>query len=275
MRHPIVSLALGTLALAIASTLSHAAAPPEDATVATPDMPRHSAAALGRLAVSIGPVASIAGGPTDADVGDSDSFGRNLQWLGLADMLVTLSSDCTGTVAPAVCQTLAPAPGVTSFSFQDVGRISLPKNAANSLLCYWLSPLLTVTYSNPTASNVVARLNVSPTLTVENAVLSTPGLIDPTTGVAFGGQLVTGMTSSQRFEVPLPAGITISERKRDSAVCIAGFLSRKTLTETYGLTDAQAKDFFKKATTVHLNLSGSSQYVSDASLYFGFRIIGD
>jgi hypothetical protein len=275
MRNSIVSVAIGTLALAIASTLSHAAAPLDDSTVATPDMPRHSASALGRLGVSIGPVASIAGGPTDADVGDSDSFGRNLQWLGLTDMLVILSSDCTGTVAPAVCQTLAPAPGVTSFSFQDVGRIALPKNAANSLLCYWLSPLLTVTYSNPTASNVVARLNVSPTLTVENAVLSTPGLIDPTTGVAFNGQLVTGMTSSQRFEIPLPAGITISERKRDSAVCIAGFLSRKTLTETFGLTDAQAKDFFKKATTVHLNLSGSAQYVSDASLYFGFRIIGD
>lgn len=275
MRNSIVSLAAGALALVAATTSIHAAAPLDDAMVATPDMPRHSTAALGRLGVSIGPVASIAGGPSDADVGDSDSFGRNLQWLGLTDMLVNLSSDCTGTVAPAVCQTLAPAPGVTSFSFQDVGRIALPKNAANSLLCYWLSPYLTVTYSNPTASNVVARLNVSPTLTVENAVLATPGLIDPTTGVAFNGQLVTGMTSSQRFEVPLPAGITISERKRDSAVCIAGFLSRKTLTETFGLSDAQAKDFFKKATTVHLNLSGSAQYVSDAQLYFGFRLIGD
>ena len=274
MRHSTVSLTVVTLAFAFASSLSPAASLVDEAAAAA-DIPHHGSPALAHMGVGIGPVASIAGGPSDADVGDSDSFGRNLQWLGLTDMLVNLSSDCTGTVAPAVCQTLAPAPGVTTFSFQDVGRIALPKNAANSLLCYWLSPWLQVTYSNPTASTVVARLNVNPTLTVENPVLATPGLIDPTTGVAFGGQLVTAMTSSQHFEIPLPAGITINERKRDSAVCISGFLSRKTLTETFGLTDAQAKDFFKKATTVHLNLSGSSQYVSDAALYFGFRIIGD
>lgn len=270
MKHSLVCL--GAVAFAIASALANAAAP-ED--MGSADIPHHSTPLQIHAGMSVAATPSIAGGPTDADVGDSDSFGRSLQWLGLTDMSVTLAADCSGTVAPAVCQVLAPSPAVTTFDFEDVNHISLPKNAANSLLCYWLSPWFIVTYSNPTASTVVAQLSVSPTLTVENPVLATPGLIDPTTGLAFGGKLLTGMTSSQHFEVPLPPGITITERKRDSAVCIAGFLSRKTLVETYGLTDAQAKDFFKKPTVVHLNLHGSSQYVSDASLYYGFRIIGD
>ena len=212
---------------------------------------------------------------SDDDVGDSDSFGRNLHWLGLSDMSVTLSPDCTAEAPSIACQTLAPAPAATTFSFTDLGHIALPEKAANSLLCYWLSPVLNVSYGNSTAAPVVADLRISPTLTVENPVLSTPGLIDPTTGLPFGGQLLTGMTSSQHFQVPLPPGVHISERKRDSAVCIAGFLSQKALVETYGLTADQAKDFFKKPTTVRLNLSGSARYIDAASLYFGFRIIGD
>jgi hypothetical protein len=214
-------------------------------------------------------------GPSVADVGDADSFGRSLQWLGLTDMSVVLSADCSSVDPSLNCQTLAAIPATTNFSFTDLNHVTLPKNAANSLLCYWLSPLLTVSYSNPTASPVVARLRVTPTLTVENPVLAMPGLIDPTTGLPFAGHLLTSMTSSQILAVPLPAGLSFTERKRDSAVCIAGFLSRKALVESYGLTDAQAKDFFKNPTTLRLNLSGSAQYVADANLYFGLRIIGD
>lgn len=267
---------LAALILAGISAIGQAATPSASDESFAADIPHSAPAAASRFALqgaSAGTIASAS--VTDADVGDSDSFGRNLQWLGLADMSVALASDCSGVVPPAACQVLAPSPALTTFSFTNLGHISLPANAANSLLCYWLSPVLNVSYSNPTASAVVARLNINPTLTVENPVLATPGLIDPNTGLPFGGSLLTGMTSSQHFQVPLPAGISISERKRDSATCIAGFISRKALVEGYGLTDAQAKEFFKKPTTVRLNLSGSAQYVTNATMYFGFRIIGD
>lgn len=268
---------LAALVLAGIAAIGQAATPSEpDELVPSADIPHAAPVAASRFAMQAATSGTIASaGVTDADVGDSASFGRNLQWLGVTDMSVTLDGDCSGVTPPAACQVLAPAPALTSFNFSNLGHVSLPANAANSLLCYWLSPVLNVSYSNPTAAAVVARLNVSPTLTVENPVLATPGLIDPTTGAPFGGSLLTGMTSSQRFQVPLPAGLSISERKRDSAVCIAGFLSHKALVETYGLTDAQAKDFFKKPTTVRLNLSGSAQYVANAQLYFGLRIIGD
>jgi hypothetical protein len=269
MKHS--AICLGMLASVLVAVHAQAVS---SATAGSADIPRHTAA---RPGLGIAPGASIAGGgPSDADVGDSDSFGRNVQWLGLADFSVTLANDCTGAAAPYVCQVLAPsASAQTTFDFEDVNRVVLPKNSANSLLCYWLSPWFTVTYSNPTAATVVAKLVVDPTITIENPVLNTPGLIDPTTGAPFNGKLLTGMTSLQRYEIPLPPGITISERKRDSAVCIAGFMSRKTLTETYGLTEAQAKAFFNRSMTVHLNISGSAQYVTSAQLYYGFRIVGD
>jgi len=212
-------------------------------------------------------------GPTVADVGDVDSFGRNLQWLGLAANSIELELDCTGITGN--CQTL-PALGTPgAFDFEDIAHITLPAKSAHSLLCYWFSPQLTVSYDNPTAAPVVARLNYSPTLTVENSVLNDPALIDPTTGLPFGGKLLTGMTASEHFEVPLPAGLQITERTRDSAVCIAGAVSRNALVENYGLSDAQAKEFFKRPTTIRLNVSGGTQFVDSAYLYFGLRIVGD
>lgn len=214
---------------------------------------------------------------TDEEVGDSDSFGRNVVWLGLTDMSVQLTDTCPipDGDPDAGCVALNPAPASTSFAFEDLGRITLPGKSAKSLLCYWFSPFLNIGYRNPTGAPVVARLSYSPTLTLENEVLDDPALIDPNTGLPFGGRLVTGMTSSERFEVPLDAGQQLTERTRDSAVCIAGFMSRKTLMLTYGLTDAQAKEFFKKKTVVRLNISGTAQYVQFASLYYGFRIVGD
>ncbi|MEG3790761.1 hypothetical protein V1318_11595 [Lysobacter sp. CCNWLW3] len=221
------------------------------------------------------PISLAAVAVTDEEVGDSDSFGRNLRWLGLADMAVELTDTCPGTDPDAGCQVLNPTPAFTPFAFEDLGRITLPGKSTQSLLCYWFSPVLTVRYANPTPNPVLARLRYSPTLTIENPVLATPGLIDPTTGLPFDGKLLTGMTSSEMFEVPLAPGVAYTERTRDSAVCIAGFLSRKSLADTYGLSDAQIKEFFKKPTTVRMNISGSAQYVESASLYFGLRIIGD
>lgn len=209
------------------------------------------------------------------DVGDVDSFGRNLTWLGLTQSVVTLDSACD-PASTDPCQVINPTPGsTTNFSFTDMAHISLPGKATKSLMCYWLSPVINVTYSNPTAANAVSTLRYNPTLTVENPVLADPSLIDPTTGLPFNGHLTTSMTSSEIFQMPLPPGTTITERYRDSAVCIAGFINRRTLTDTFGLTDAQVNEFFKKPTTVRMNISGAVRGVQSASIILGFRIIGD
>jgi hypothetical protein len=257
------------LALAVACGTSFAAS------VADIDEPGHSAdTTVPRNAPAAKPAnGATPAAPTPGDVGDPDSFGRNVQWLGLADGEVDLLDDCTGDTF--ACQPLAAPPAVTSFSFEDLGHITLPPRAAHSLLCYWFSPFLTIGYGNDSPAPVVAKLNYTPTVTIENPVLDDPSLIDPNTGLPFGGQLLTGLTSSERFEVPLPAATHITERTRDSAVCIAGLISLNTLVENYGLTETQARNFFRQEMTLRLNVSGSAQYVDSAALYFGWRIVGD
>lgn len=242
----------------------------------SPDIPRTALQRqLSRHALRSTTAHSSTFAVTDDQVGDSDSFGRTVNWLGVTSAFIDLDTSCGPTDPDTRCQVLQPAPLLTSFHFNDAARIELPAKATHSLLCYWFSPVLMLEYDNPTAANATARLTYTPTLTVENPVLNDPALIDPTTGVAFGGQLTTSMTASEIIETPLAPGAHLTERSRDSDVCMAGFLSRRTLTETFGLTDAQADAFFKQPTMVRLNVAGSSRFVSYAQLIFGLRIVGD
>jgi hypothetical protein len=255
------------VAFAVASLPASAASP--DASVDTRG--RSADMTVGHVAAAGTPASPLS--HSIDDTGDADSFGRAVNWLGLTDGEVDLLSDCSGDTF--ACQPLAAAPASTSFSFADLGHITLPARAAHSLVCYWFSPFLTVQYGNDSAAAVVANLNFTPTITVENALLDDPTLIDPNTGVAFNGSLLTALTSSTIKQVPLPAGLHLSERSRDSAVCIAGLLSRETLVDDYGLSEQQAKEFFKHDMTLRLNVSGSAQYVDSATLYFGLRLVGD
>ena len=266
----VIGLALGIGALVLAASGVRATRPAPEARNA--DL-LPSAATL-RLSRAAGPAATAAGDVTVEEVGDIDSFGRNLRWLGVTNAFMTLATTCD-PADPTPCQALAASPASTPFDFSDAVSIDLPGKATNSLLCYWFSPVLTVNWQNATAAPVIGRLTINPTLTVENPVLADPALIDPTTGAPFGGRLETGMTSAERFEVPLGPGVGFTERTRDSAVCIAGFVSRRNLIDGYGLTPAQADEFFKKPTTVKLNVRGTAQHVQFASLIFGLRIIGD
>ena len=225
---------------------------------------------MARLADPIYPV-------TEDEVYDTESFGRYVKWLGLTSAYVNVMSGCPKPTTPdEYCQELDATPGAfTNFAFDDTARIKLPKGASNSILCYWFSPVLTVTYRNVTASRAIGRFRYTPTLTIENPVLDDPALIDPTTGAPFGGKLLTSMSSSESFQESLEPGVTLTERSRDSTVCIAGFISHKALVRNYGLTPAQADDFFAGPTTVRLNVSGSVQHVSQASMIFGLRVMGD
>lgn len=283
MHLPSRPISIVILTAALASLIAYAAPRSRDGTGAElPSADLLPSAAQRRLSstasqtAKAAPPIGTAAAPTLDEVGDVDSFGRAVRWLGVAQMNVALTDSCPlpGDDETA-CVVLNPAPAATAFSFEDVGRIMLPGKAADSLLCHWLSPVLDIGYANPTAAAAVARLSYQPTLTVESEVLDDPALIDPTTGLPFGGRLLTGMTASEHYEVPLDAGQQLNARTRDTATCIAGFLSRRALVETYGLTESQAKQFFKKPITVRMNISGNAQYVGNASLTFGLRIVGD
>lgn len=274
MERPIRPLAVVALALMLAPPAAFTASPPrpqlERRGLDIP--PGRSALRLSRARKAMPAPGTTSSAVTVDEVGDVDSFGRSLKWLGLTSAFITLDTTCDPASTDA-CRVIGP--GQTTFDIPDAARLTLPGKSSKSLMCYWFSPVLNVTYSNPGTTAAVSMLRYNPTLTVENSLLDDPALIDPTTGAPFGGRLTTSMTSSERFEVPLPPATTITERLRDSNVCMAGFLSRRMMVDTYGLTEAQADEFFKRPMTIRLNVSGAVRGVSFANMVFGLRVIGD
>ncbi len=216
--------------------------------------------------------------PLTADqVGDPDSFGRNVKWLGLLSAFINLQEDCTpppGEPPDPSCITLNPAPAPTSFDIPDLDSITLPRRASRSLLCHWQTPVAVYLAANDTGVRQQTRFRVFPVYRIQSDVLNDPALIDPGTGLPLGGVI----------ELPLSAinvmqGIEPGEFQREdfrgTRVCIAGLISKANLMGTYGLSEAQVRDFFRNPITISMGLAGQAQMVTAASINFGTRIMGD
>src|SRR5262245_40660197 len=221
------------------------ARPKRVATETSPDLLQPSRARRSP-APSAGP-ALTAAAPTVEDVGDADSFGRNVVYLGLAQTLpVVLAPDCTGS-DPTLerCIVLAAAPATTTFDEADLAQINLPAKATKSLVCFTFTPFMTFDFNNTTAGNLFGLFTASASIIIENSVLDDPTLIDPTTGLPFGGQLTVGLGTYREARTIEPGEID-SKRLSMSRDCIAGLVGKRALMETYGLSEALTKEFFKK-----------------------------
>jgi len=219
-------------------------------------------------------------GATPADSGDADSFGRPVKYIGLVTSGVqTFTSDCTPdpSAPPGPddhCTVVDPAV-TTPWTFNDVGRIIIPANASNSLFCHWQTPTVVASFHNTTAGIMTnAQFRVTTSYTLQNSVLNDPSLIDPNTGLPFNGKLTVSITTSALTRTLEPNEFG-TDREVSSRTCIGGLVSKRALIEGYGLTAAQAANFFKNDTAVTMGLSGSTRGVQSASVFISTRFVGD
>jgi hypothetical protein len=212
-----------------------------------------------------------------ADVGDADSFGRNVHFLGVAFTGFTqLQADCTspfftGPDDRCFVPNAPPAPSV--FEIRDVGRMKLPAKAANSLLCHSITSQPLWQFRNPTANTDIARFQYLVFVTIENEVLNDPKLIDLNTGEPFGGVLEQGFSMITDFQTVHP-GDFARRRNISTRSCQGGLISKAGLIDL-GLSPAQADDFFKKPMTLRLHMLLLTQFVDQATALYGLRIYGD
>ena len=214
------------------------------------------------------------------DVGDPDSFGRNVRWLGFVSSKgVVLRQDCTlmpGENPDQPCMQVDPSQFGSQFAeFRDIGSITLPGRSMNSLLCHWLSPTMGTTLANDTGlDDQAASLTMYPSLTVENEVLRNPALVDPDTGLPLDGKLEVFASSSQISQL-LDYTEQVPQRMNSTRTCVGGYLTKRTLTDFYGLSPAQADAFFRKPTTLRLNMTVSASRVQSAIVSYSVRFVGD
>jgi len=167
-------------------------------------------------------------------------------------------------------------PAPPTFTTPDAARMVIPGKSSFSLFCHWQTPVsLAVLHNTSGATIQNARFFATPTYTFQNPVLNDPSLINPVTGLPFGGQIVSPALVGIRHQQSLQPGDMVQERDDETRACINGMISKRQLTETYGLTDAQANNFFKQDTAITMGLTIQATAVEFASLVYSTRWLGD
>ncbi|MFO1322940.1 MAG: hypothetical protein U1F15_02645 [Burkholderiales bacterium] len=245
-------------------------------------MKRKMLLSLLALAASVAvAIPALAAKLTDADVGDADSFGKKVVWIGVVSTgSVILSEDCSSPDIPPLgpndrCVALLAAPASTSFAFPDLGRITLPGKSTETLICHWATPLLTYSFANPTGTSIPAQITIRSTFRLESAVLNDPALINPFTGLPFNGGIDIGGLPTYRDSQTIALNEVRSQTIQATRSCIEGLMSTSTLVSSYGLTENQAKSFFGNPITIRAGVSGSARLVSGGQVIVGTRFTGD
>jgi hypothetical protein len=260
-----LSLFLAATALLALAPAAHAGKPvPKELQIARQDIK-----ALKLEAAAVG-----------SEVGDPASFGRSVRFIGLMQSgVVTVADDCTPDPSSPPgpddhCVVRNPAPALTGFNFADVGRVVIPARSANSLICHWQTPFVVYQFHNGTgAYQPNARFVATPSYTIQNPVLNDPALIDPATGLPFGGQFTLGLPGIRHARSLQPGEMQL-ERENATRVCLGGVISKQLLVGM-GLSDAQATQFFRNDTVITMNLTGQVGLVDFATILYGVRFVGD
>jgi hypothetical protein len=224
--------------------------------------------ALAILGASLSFTVSAASGLT----GDDDSAGRSVNFLGLLTANLTLADKCTSSNP---CVQLNAAPVATSFNSPAQDKILIPGGSAHSLFCHWQTPVTSYRFENLTGSfQPNAQFSYSAVYTFVNKVLDDPTLINPDTGLPFGGTLSISILSTYHTR-SMQAGEYETERDTGTRVCIGGLISRNLLIDGYGLSESEADKFFQVDTEVSMAIQGNAQMVGSSVINIGTRLVGD
>lgn len=213
---------------------------------------------------------------TIEDVGDVASFGRNVRYLGFAQTTnIRLRQDCSSAPPEQRCVTLAPAPGVTTFDEADLARIKLPARATRSLVCFAVNSFGGFEFLNTTGvPQPFAEFATDAVITIESPVLDDPALINRSTGLPFGGRIVSTLNTYREVR-----SVAVDELAFKELVltrhCNFGILCKRGLMMNEGLSEALANQVFQKPITLRFGAAGTAQLISFANYLYGIRLYGD
>ncbi len=226
--------------------------------------------------ICLAAVSAVSFAQSVEDVGEIDSFGRDVIHLGSArTVFMYMKADCTDDLARGQkCAVIQPAPAETRFDHADLASIRLPGRVANSTLCFELTPLIDIAYANNTGGTVSdALFSGRATLTIKSAVLVDPNIINPQTRQPFNGQfLIPTVQYSERQT--LAPDENNSKSLHFTRRC-AGAVVNKQMLRGWGFSAFQAHSFFANPITVTLSATGVARHVSDVGYQVNLRLYGD
>jgi len=234
----------------------------------------------GQLQTDAKAVSLAAASVTAADVGEPDSFGKNAQFMGIAQSgIVLIDPTCDpvdiGPLGPDDhCITVAdPSIPVPSTTFNDIARITLPGKSASNIVYVISNNTVSFSMFNPGPAPTQARITYIPTLTIESEALNDPSLINPVTGLPFNGSFTSGIGGTYLTNKTLAVGASEFFTHSYSRANTTGL--SKAFFQGLGLPDNVIKELYKKPMTLRLNVIVSSRWVDSATLLLTARFLGN
>ncbi|MGQ0540957.1 MAG: hypothetical protein ACT4O9_03790 [Blastocatellia bacterium] len=198
-----------------------------------------------------------------SDVGEADSFGRNVKFMGTAvggsviiyrscDPQILLDEQGVTLGPDDRCVAHDPATTTTTrATFDDIGRINLPGRSADNVVYYLLNNYAGADLFNPDSVSKDAFFFYGPQLTLESAALNDPAALDQD-GNPLNGRLTLSVFGSRFVYKTIASGGTDSHYDRYTSAATSG-LSRSFFTD-YGLPQNVINRLYRLPMTIKLGV---------------------
>jgi len=221
---------------------------------------------------------------TAADVGEPDSFGKNVKFLGtaatgvvyvyrscdpailLAEIEVTLGADdrcLANTVGGAT----------SSATFSDLGRITIPGRSVDNVVYFILNNTVSSETQNTFANGLPVFSSYIPRLTIESAALNDPTALDPTTGLPLNGVLTVSAFGARVFNKTVAADDFEFFYDTYSAAATRGFA--RSYFADLGLPPTVINNLYRQPMTIRLGMRVAVRNVSFGQYLYAMRLTGN
>jgi hypothetical protein len=219
-----------------------------------------------------------------ADVGEPDSFGKNAKFLGTAttgivyvyrscdpqilldELELTLGADDRCLALPTLGQS-------ATATFNDIGRIRLPRNSFDNVIYFIQSNIVSYDLSNPNANQAFSNFSYSPTYTIESDALNDPLAIDPNTNLPMNGSFTTGVGGSKFIGKTYEANAQEFVSERFSTSATRGFA--RSYFADLGLPQSVINRIYNKPMTIKLNLRVRGNFFTFGQFGYSVRFLGN
>lgn len=221
--------------------------------------------------------------PVPAEFNDTDSFGKNVVFLGsLYAGTVFIAPSCTTPDVPPnlapddKCVVKALNQNITSTLFSDPAwQITIPGKSAKNVIYLLLNN--TVQFDNGfAAGNFLGGqgfMSYSPVVTITSEALNDPAAIDPGTGLPMNGSFTTGLPGAKFRSRTFTA--TQFEQEIDSYASVNGRGLSRTFFKAIGLNENIIDKLYKKDMTLKFGIRVAQiGAVASGTYSYTFRVIG-
>jgi hypothetical protein len=221
---------------------------------------------------------------TTADVGEPDSFGKNVKFFGTAATgVVYVYHSCDPTVlltelnltlgADDRCLAHTVGGATSTGTFDDIGRITIPGRSADNVIYFITNNTVNNDIRNDFANGLPVFFRYTPRLTIESTALNDPLAVDPTTGVPLNGVLTVNIASTKIFNKTVSANDSEFYFDNYSSAATRGFA--RSYFADLGLPQSVINKLYNRPMTIKLGMRVSVRGVFFGQYLYSMRFTGN